>query len=151
LILKAEPGDVFVIEALGTDCWMLGENTVHAAKYRGLGGMVIDGRVRDVMEIKKIGMPVFCRGAAIRPHAPFLELVDHSVPIMCAGAQVRPGDIVVGDADGVVVVPPERIEDIVKQAKDLEALEKEQEQVILEGKSLEELNAVLKKKKIVKQ
>lgn len=151
IIRKAEPGDVMVIEALGTDCWILGENTVHAAEYRGLAGFVIDGRVRDVAVMKEIGLPVFCRGAAIRPHAPFLELVDFNVPIECGGAQVRPGDIILGEDDGVLVVPPERLEEVMKQAQDLEGLEKEQEEAILKGKSLEELNDVLRRKKILKQ
>lgn len=151
LIRRAEPGDIMVVEALGTDCWILGENTVHAAKHRGLGGMVIDGRVRDVAEIRKIDCPIFCRGAAIRPHATYLELVDSNVPICCAGAQVRPGDIVAGDEDGVVVIPSEKLEEVVIQAQDLEGLEKEQEDVIKKGESLEELNDVLRRKKIVKR
>lgn len=151
LIRRAEPGDILVIEALGSDAWILGENTVHAAEYRGLGGMVLDGRVRDVAEIRKIALPVFSRGAAVRPHSPFLELVDYGVPIRCAGAQVRPGDIIVGDEDGAVVVPAERLEEVVVQVRDLEVLEKEQEEVIKKGGSLEELNDVLQRKKIVKR
>ena len=148
IIRKARAGEVLVIEALGTDCWILGENTVHAAKKQGMAGMVIDGRVRDLAEILKIkDHPVFCRGAAIRPHAPSLELVGYNIPVVCGGAQVRPGDAIVGDQDGVVVIPSERLQDIIVQAKDIEVLEGEQEEAIAQGKPLEELNEILRRKK----
>lgn len=147
IIRRARPGDILVIEALGTDCWILGENVVHAAKYQELGGIVLDGRVRDAAEIREMDIPVFCRGAAVRPHMTSLELADFDVPICCGGALVRPGDVVVGDADGVVVIPYERLEEVRVQIEDLEILEKEQAAAIAQREPLEVLNDILGRKK----
>jgi 3-hexulose-6-phosphate synthase/6-phospho-3-hexuloisomerase len=87
------------------------------------------------------------RGAATRPHAAFLDPVGYNIPVGCGGGQVRPGDAIIGDQDGVVLVPAERLEDIIVQAQDLEVLEKEQERAIAEGKPVEELNKILRRKK----
>jgi regulator of RNase E activity RraA len=151
IFLKAKPGDVIVIAAESTDCWMFGENTVNAALNAGITGFVVDGRIRDITEIRKIGLPMFTRGAAIRPHAAYFELYDYDITVHCGGAQVRPGDYILGDEDGVLVVPSNRIDDVIYQAKDLMALEAEQDAVIRRKGTLEELNAVLKKKKQLKQ
>jgi 4-hydroxy-4-methyl-2-oxoglutarate aldolase len=148
IIRRCKPGDVLVIEALGTDCWILGENVAHAALYQELAGIVLDGRVRDAAEIREMELPVFCRGASVRPHAPFMELVDYNVPINCAGAQVHPGDIIVGDADGIVVVPASKLSEVMVQVRDIAALEKEQEEAIAQGKSLEVIGEILRRKKI---
>ena len=59
IIRRCKPGDVLVIEALGTDCWILGENVAHAAFYQELAGIVLDGRVRDAAEIREMELPVF--------------------------------------------------------------------------------------------
>ncbi|NMB15825.1 MAG: RraA family protein [Firmicutes bacterium] len=148
IIRQSKPGDVLVIEALGTDCWILGENVTHTALYSKLAGIVIDGRVRDAAEIREMALPVFCRGASVRPHAPFMELVDYNVPIRCAGAQVHPGDIIVGDADGIVVAPSAKLAEVMVQVRDIDALEKEQEEAIAQGKSLEVLGEILRRTKI---
>ncbi len=148
IIRRCKPGDVLVIEALGTDCWILGENVAHAALYQELAGIVLDGRVRDAAEIREMELPVFCRGASVRPHAPFMELVDYNVPINCAGAQVHPGDIIVGDADGIVVVPASKLPEVMVQVRDIAALELEQEEAIAQGKSLEVIGEILRRKKI---
>jgi regulator of RNase E activity RraA len=151
IFLKAKPGDVIVIAAEGTDRWMFGENTVNAAVNAGVSGFIVDGRIRDITEIRKIGLPMFTRGAAIRPHASILELVDYDVPVECGGAQVKPGDYIMGDEDGVVVVPADRVDEVIYQAKDLMALEAEQDAVIRRKGTMEELNAVLQKKKQFKK
>jgi 4-hydroxy-4-methyl-2-oxoglutarate aldolase len=151
IIRRANPGDILVIEALGTNCWILGENIVHAAMYQGMGGLVLDGRVRDSLEISELDFPTFSRGPSVRPHAPYMELVDYNVPILCAGAQVHPGDIIVGDPDGIVVVPQGKLDDVLLQARDIERLEKEQEKAILKKASLGEINEILKRKKQLKQ
>jgi len=148
IIRRCQPGDVLIIDALGTDCWILGENVAHAALYGELAGIVLDGRVRDAAEIREMSLPVFCRGASVRPHAPFMELVDYNVPINCAGAQVHPGDIIVGDADGIVVVPASKLPEVMVQVRDIAALELEQEEAIAQGKSLEVIGEILRRKKI---
>ncbi len=78
-----------------------------AAQARGVAGFVIDGAIRDVLEWAEGGMPVFARGHSHR--RPSKEGPGEiNVPITCAGLVVAPGDLVIGDADGVVAVPPDR-------------------------------------------
>ena len=151
VIRSAKPGDVLVVAAEASPCWLLGENVCHTAMYHGLAGIVVDGCVRDADEIAELEMPVFARGAGIRPFMTQLELIDVNVPVEFAGTQIRPGDIVVGDGDGLVVVPPERVEDVLFQVKDIAELEKEQEDAIRRQAPLEELNPILAKKKVLKK
>ncbi len=151
VIRSAKPGDVLVVAAEGSPCWLLGENVCHTAMYHGLAGIVVDGCVRDADEIAELEMPVFARGAGIRPFMTHLELIDVNVPVEFAGAQIRPGDIVVGDGDGLVVVPPERIEDVLLQVRDIAEIEKEQEDAIRRQVPLEELNPILARKKVLKK
>jgi len=151
IIAKCKKDDVLVVGALGTKSWVLGENTVHAALYQGISGIIIDGCVRDSAEISSMDIPVFCKGASVRPFSPELELVSYQEPIICGGAQVNPGDVVVGDPDGVVIIPLDYISEVIKQVKDIEGLEKEQEKIIAERKGVDEINKILKKKKKLKK
>jgi 4-hydroxy-4-methyl-2-oxoglutarate aldolase len=113
----ARPGDILVVDAggyLGAALW--GELMCLNAKARGLGGFVIDGAVRDRMAIAEIGFPVFSRGCV--PAGTFkASLGDLGVPIACGGIGVSSGDIVIGDADGIVVVPRLSAESVLEQAK----------------------------------
>lgn len=101
------PGEVIVIEARGeTGSGTLGDILAIRAKARGAAGIVTDGGVRDYDAVAEIGVPVFTAGAhpAVlgRKHVPW----DSDLTIACGGATVQPGDIIVGDGDGVVVIPP---------------------------------------------
>ena len=73
----------------------MGENQAHVAMYRGLAGVCVDGCVRDADEVAALDIPVFSRGAGVRPYSTHLELTGVNVPVAFAGVQVRPGDIVV--------------------------------------------------------
>ena len=101
----AKPGDVLVIDADGvTDTAVMGELVAASAKRQGLVGTVIDGAIRDKVGMRELGWPVFARAAV--PNGPFkADPGVVNVPIACGGVVVNPGDIVVGDDDGVVVVP----------------------------------------------
>lgn len=151
IIRDAKPGDVLVVAAEGTPCWLLGENVCHESMYSGIAAIVVDGCVRDYDEIAELPMPVFARGAGIRPFSTHLELTAINEPVEFAGAMVRPGDIVVGDGDGIVVVPAERAEDVVFQMRDVAELEKEQEEAIKARVPMSELNPILAKKKVLKK
>lgn len=119
----AEPGDVLVIDArgyLGNAVWG-GVQTVYAAK-RGVAGLVVDGAVRDIEDIRRIRFPVFCKGVTpAGPHKGWSDSVN--VPIQCGGIPVLPGDLVVGDDDGVAVVPSELIKEVYEES--LERMKKE--------------------------
>jgi len=151
IIRDARPGDVLVVAAQGTPCWLLGENVCHEAMYSGIAAIIVDGCVRDADEIAELPMPVFARGAGIRPFSTHLELTAVNEPVEFAGAQIRPGDIVVGDGDGIVVVPPERAEDVLFQVRDIAELEKEQEEAIKRRAPMSELNPILARKKTPKK
>jgi regulator of RNase E activity RraA len=106
----AEPGDVIVVNShgsLSSSCW--GELTTRMSMRKGLAGVVLDGAARDSRELNSIGFPVFCRGiSACGGGKEGTGQVN--MPISCGGLTVNPGDVLVGDADGIVVVPRELAE-----------------------------------------
>ncbi|MGO2751011.1 MAG: fumarylacetoacetate hydrolase family protein [Pseudoclavibacter sp.] len=115
-------GEVIVIEARGeTGSGTLGDILALRAKARGAAGVVTDGGVRDYDAVVEIGLPVFSRGAhpAVlgRRHVPW----DVDVTIACGGATVQPGDIIVGDGDGVIVIPPALAQEVADAAFTQEA------------------------------
>ncbi len=110
----AQPGDVLVIATSnyqGAATW--GDLTSMIAKAKGMAGMVTDGMVRDVDGICQVGLPVFARGAT--PNSPFKDgQGEVNFTVTCGGMTVRPGDILVGDGDGVAVIPREDWDEVVK-------------------------------------
>lgn len=120
----SEPGDVLVIDArgyLGNAVWG-GIQTAYALK-RGVAGLVVDGAIRDVEDMRRIRFPVFCRGVTpAGPHKGWADSVN--VPIQCGGIPVHPGDLVVGDDDGVAIVPLKHIEKVYKES--VECMKKEE-------------------------
>ena len=115
-------GEVIVIEARGdASCGTLGDVLALRAHHRGAAGVVTDGSVRDFHAVAEIGLPVFSRGAHPsvlgRRHVPW----EVDVTVACGGATVQPGDIIVGDGDGVIVIPPSLVEEVVDDALAQEA------------------------------
>ncbi len=119
----ARPGEILVVDGGGyTDTALWGGIMTRAAIKQGIGGLVIDGAVRDVAEIREFGFPAFSRGIVpAGPHKGWGGVIDG--PISCGGCPVRPGDIVIGDDDGVCVVPLERAETILAASLDKVAQE----------------------------
>ena len=116
-----EEGEVLVIEARGeTGSATLGDVLAWRAFARGAAAIVTDGGVRDAEAVAAIGIPVFSNGAhpAVlgRKHVPW----DADLTIACGGATVQPGDILVGDADGVIVIPPALAAEVARAAYDQE-------------------------------
>ncbi|MDM7831617.1 fumarylacetoacetate hydrolase family protein [Cellulomonas edaphi] len=110
-------GEVLVIDARGeTGAATLGDVLALRAHVRGAAGIVTDGGVRDADAVAEVGIPVFCAGAhpAVlgRRHVPW----EADVTVACGGTTVQPGDVVVGDADGVVVLPAALAEEVVDAA-----------------------------------
>jgi 5-oxopent-3-ene-1,2,5-tricarboxylate decarboxylase / 2-hydroxyhepta-2,4-diene-1,7-dioate isomerase len=110
-------GEVIVIEARGeTRSGTLGDILAIRAHARGAAAIVTDGGVRDLDAVAAVGIPVYTSGAhpAVlgRRHVPW----DVDVTIGCGGTTVQPGDVVVGDADGVIVIPPGLVEEVVDAA-----------------------------------
>ncbi|WP_417554456.1 fumarylacetoacetate hydrolase family protein [Microbacterium sp.] len=110
-------GEIVVIECRGdAGAGTLGDILALRAKTRGAAGVVTDGAVRDYDAVVEIGLPVFSQGrhpsVLGRKHVPW----ESDVTIACGGAAVQPGDIIVGDGDGVIVIPPPLAEEVVDAA-----------------------------------
>ncbi len=122
-ISQAQPGSVLVVDAKGYEGRAIaGEFVIGLARNMGLSGVVVDGCIRDVVGIRALDFPVFCKGSTTSASARN-GAGTVNVPISCGGVMIRPGDIIVGDADGVVSVPREREEEVLaaseqKLAKD---------------------------------
>jgi 3-hexulose-6-phosphate synthase / 6-phospho-3-hexuloisomerase len=118
----AGEGDVIVIEAGGLGPALWGELATHSAIQRKAAGVVIDGAIRDTVEIRALGFPAFSRLITPTAGEPkgFGEI---NVPIKVGGRRVFPGDWVVGDDDGLIIIPREKVAEIANRAMDV--LEKE--------------------------
>ncbi len=146
IIRECEPGDVLVIDGIGTRTSVLGNNIARTGDVHGLAGIVTDGHCRDYGESARLRMGVFCRGPTVRlPNE--LEIVAQDIPITCGGAQVNPGDLIVADVDGVCVIPSSRIEKALIEVEEILGIEDEIRQVIESKGPISDIQALLKRKK----
>ena len=114
-IYRAEPGSVIVVESGDLDHALAGGNVCAVAQRRGIAGFVLDGLIRDLGEVPEIAFPVFARGVIPKPGAKN-QAIPLGEPVRCGGVFVRPADLVVADEDGVVVVPRDQEDEILRQA-----------------------------------
>jgi 3-hexulose-6-phosphate synthase/6-phospho-3-hexuloisomerase len=119
---ECRPGDVLVVDAFNSYPAIWGELATHSAKVKGLAGLVVWGAIRDTPEIARIGFPAFSSLVSANAGEPkgFGEI---NVPVSIAGQTVEPGDWVVGDDDGVIVLPRAQAVELANRAMDV--LEKE--------------------------
>ena len=124
----AQEGDVLVVDAGAIpDTGLWGGLMTRMALRKGIGGLIIDGGVRDSQELISLGFPVFAR--AVSPQGGFKASPGSvNVPVSCGGTAVHPGDLIVADADGVVVASADAPDILVKaqaiQAKEAALIEK---------------------------
>jgi 4-hydroxy-4-methyl-2-oxoglutarate aldolase len=137
LLDEAAPGSilVYVLED-GLDIAGIGELMATTAQVRGIAGAVIDGGARDVEEIMALGFPVFCRSITPASIIGRHVSVAAQVPVTCAGILVRPGDYIMGDMDGVVVIPHEHAQKIAELALAFDAKEIKMREMIRETGSI---------------
>jgi regulator of RNase E activity RraA len=139
IIDEAKPGDVGVIVMEGTlDIAAMGNLMATAAVERGMAGMVLDGAIRDMWDIRRMGLTVYARSKSPRTAVGHYATVARNVPVECAGVTVRPGDIIVADEDGVVVVPQDRAAEVLKKAQEIDAQESGMYPFVRQYKSLQE-------------
>jgi|Deesub1362A_J573_1020465.scaffolds.fasta_scaffold01646_7 regulator of RNase E activity RraA len=150
----AKPGDIIVIDAKGykdRSCW--GGIQTFVCKERGIEGLVIDGTIRDITDVKKLNYPIFCLG--VTPAGPLKGWSGNiNTPIQCGGVVVYPGDIIVGDEDGVVVIPLKYADEVYTAAIERLSLEEKWMERIKRGektteilgfdKKLQEMNVEIK-------
>lgn len=131
----AKPGDVIIANCSGFyEAGYWGDLMSLGAKTQGIAGLVIDGCVRDADDIEAMGFPVFSRGLCIRGTSNHGDGTLNE-PIIIGEVLVHPGDIVVGDRDGVVVVPQNRIAEAIEKAIAREAKEEAVRAQLRQGKT----------------
>jgi regulator of RNase E activity RraA len=137
--MEAPPGVVLVVDDEGdTRGAIWGEVMTHQAQRQGILGLVTDGPVRDTAEIAALGFPVFA--GSVTPRVGTNRRVGLSqVPISCAGVLVHPEDIVVADADGVVIIPQNQVAPVVERAEGIVHRDEEFIRQIGQGKLLVDL------------
>jgi regulator of RNase E activity RraA len=137
MIDEAKPGEVGVIVMEGSlDIAAMGNLMATAAVERGMAGMVLDGAIRDLWDVRRMGLTVYARSKSPRTAVGHYATVAKNVPVECAGVTVRPGDIIVADEDGVVVVPQDRAAEVLKRAQVIDQQESGMFPFIREFKSL---------------
>lgn len=133
------PGDVVVVDTRGSrDTAFWGENMTISAQNRGVAAAVIDGACRDVVEIRRLGFPVYSRG--IVPNvAAIAGYGQVNVPAQCGGQPVAPGDLIVADENGVVVVPLHAAAELLERTRALLATEHVLQDKLRTGSTIGEL------------
>jgi 4-hydroxy-4-methyl-2-oxoglutarate aldolase len=134
-LAQCKPGDVLVVATNGyTGAAVTGDLLMYVARNRGAAGFVTDGLVRDLEDLETVGLPTFAIG--VTPNSPQRRGPGSvGLPIVCGGVAIASGDVVVGDRDGVVVVPRARIDETLKNLERVKAME---------AKTLERVRAGLK-------
>jgi regulator of RNase E activity RraA len=146
MIDNAKPGDVGVIVIEnGLDTAAMGDLMGTDAKARGLAGMVLDGGVRDVPDLRKMGLLVFARSITPATAVGRFASVGRNIPVRCAGVMVNPGDIIVAGEDGVVVVPRAKAADVLKESRRIDAQEDKMVPLIKQYKSLQKVVEMFKR------
>jgi regulator of RNase E activity RraA len=114
---EAEPGDVLVVDSGGcVEAGFLGDNIAARFIYRGGVGIVCDGAIRDLHVLREMPISLYIRGAHAAASGRRIVAVDRNVPVRCGGVTVLPGDILLGDAEGVLVIPRALAEQVAAEA-----------------------------------
>lgn len=138
------PGSVIVLDNGGrTDATVWGDILTLVASRRGIAGTVIDGVCRDTSRSVELDYPVFARGRWMRTGKDRVQMVAKQVPVTIGRVRVRPGDIVIGDGDGVVVVPRDREREVLAAVLAIEETEAHIRARLDDGVSLREARSQL--------
>jgi len=138
---RASPGDIFVsaideANEKAADIALIGGLMALGAKNRGLTGAVIDGGIRDVAECVRLRFPVYSRSIVPSTTEGRTEVAGVNVPMVCGGVSVHSGDVIVGDDDGVVVIPRGKLRQVVEIAGEMEEAEKKAAEDLRLGRPL---------------
>lgn len=130
----SQPGAILVVDAKGdTNRAVAGDFVVSLMKGMDIQGLVVDGVIRDIQAIRDLDFPVFCIGTTVAAGNKFGGGVIQ-VPVAVGGISVQPGDYIVGDADGVVVIPQDQVEEVIEKAKNKMAKDEKRALSVAGGK-----------------
>ena len=136
MLQAIEPGSICVWDTSGDDeSAQWGEIMTMASMRRGCRGAVVDGGVRDTDRILGLDFPVFCRYRTSNGMLGRFRMIGYQMPVQIGGVLIRPGDVILGDIDGVLVVPSEIAFEVLEKAEAIRDNEKEIKQMVLEGLS----------------
>jgi len=139
-----KPGEIAVLDNGGReDCTVWGDILTQFAHTRGLGGTVIDGPCRDVHLCLALSYPIYSRSYSMKTGKDRVEVYATQVPVSIGDAKVCPGDILIGDSDGVVVLPQGREDEILDSAEAIFEAEAAIRQLVSKGASIAEARAQL--------
>ena len=137
MIDNAQPGSVGVIVVEnGLDVAGMGGLMATAASARGMAGVLLDGGLRDLAEIRALGLPVFSRSIVPSSSVSRWASVARDIPVNCGGVVIMPGDYIVAGEDGVVRVPAARAAEVLKRAQEIDVREGSMVPDIKKNKSL---------------
>lgn len=142
---KLGAGDVVAIDNGGReDATVWGDILTFLAHKKGLAGTVIDGACRDVHLCLSLGYPIYSRSYSMRTGKDRVQVDAEQVPVNIGDARVNPGDILRGDADGVVCIPKSREEEVLAVAEQIDAAEAKIREMLEQGKTIGEARALMK-------
>lgn len=144
-ISRGKPGDFLVIEAPYPEEVVVGDLVVTATLAAKFVGILLDGYARDVAAVTNTSIGIWARGSSL-VRSNHLEVESIGQPIVCGGAQVRTGDLVVADADGAVIVPPEELDAVTRAVAHIETIERELKSAIQRSASPLEISELLSRK-----
>ena len=142
---NCKPGEVIIIDAsdnMNQTFW--GDNSTTAVRMRGAVGSVIDGGCRDVNDIKKIEFPTYCRYIGPGTSKNEVQITGYNIPITSGRIKVNPKDIILGDEDGVVVIPNEKEKEILEKTKIYAKADKEVAEALEKGQTVKQAYRIRK-------
>ena len=144
---SCKEGDVLVFAGCGSLNWITGGNVGEVTRLQGASGMIVDGCIRDSVELKGYkDFPVYCTGTSTKPYAEDLQLAVYNEPVIFAGIMISPGDVIVGDEDGLVVIPKDRFDEVIYQLGDIPDIEDRLAKAVDNREPVETLSAIFKEK-----
>lgn len=150
-IEAAQKGDVIVVDNSGrldTSCW--GGILANGAKSKGISGVVIDGACRDLDDYVEADFSVYARGAVVATARGRIMEEATNIAVQFGGVQVRPGDYVIADRSGVVIVPLEKIDEVLPKAEELFQKEEDMIREIKNGASMMDVDTKYSYEKMLK-
>ncbi len=141
------PGSVLVVDADGIPGHVVGDNVAECARRAGIVGIVVNGGVRDVTGLREAGLPIYSSaGLTVRQPANMV-LSAHDIPVSIGGVLIRPGDVIFADEDGVVAIPAAALDTVIENMKTIFEVEEGMGKAIREEAPVEEIVAILNRKK----